>query len=285
MIGIYLLAAVLFVQDQTKPLPDLKPFLAEVRKTLRPDRELLSNYTYTEKRTRIDLDSDGKPKNTEVNVFQVFPGKAGRPGYQRQIVKDGKPVSDEELKKADQEREKQLAEIQRKIAARTPEQNQKSRAERDRKDAETLDDVFGGYEFQILGREEISGKPVIVVQFKPRPGYNPKTSDGKNMQHLAGRAWISEEDHQLARVEMEVIDTISLGFGILARLQKGATLKAERQKFNDEIWLPMRTEVTLKARFLVLKGFNLRQITEYSEHKKYSVDTILKFPDLEKPVP
>jgi hypothetical protein len=32
---------------------------------------------------------------------------------------------------------------------------------------------------------------------------------------------------------------------------------------------------------LLLKGFNIRNITEYSDHKKYSVDTRLTFPDLD----
>ena len=105
------------------------------------------------------------------------------------------------------------------------------------------------------------------------------------MQHVAGRAWIDEEDHQVARVEVEVIDPISIGLGILAKLQKGASIVAERQKFNDEIWLPMRTEITLNGRVLLLKGFNIRLINEYSEHKKYTVDTILKFSDVEDPKP
>jgi hypothetical protein len=99
---------------------------------------------------------------------------------------------------------------------------------------------------------------------------------------VAGRAWVSEEDHQIARVELNVIDPISIGFGILAKLQTGSSITADRRKFNDEIWLPTRNEITLNARLLLLKGFNLRLITEYSEHKKFSVDTILKFPELEK---
>src|SRR5207245_1870683 len=107
---------------------------------------------------------------------------------------------------------------------------------------------------QIVGRENLAGRPAIIVKFQPHPGYQPKTSEGKNMQHVAGMAWISEDDHQIARVELGVIDPISIGLGILARLQKGASIKAERQKFNDEIWLPVKTEVTLNARILLLKG-------------------------------
>jgi hypothetical protein len=99
------------------------------------------------------------------------------------------------------------------------------------------------------------------------------------MQHLAGRAWIDEEEHQVARIEAEVIEPFSIGLaGILAKLQKGASITEERRKFNDEIWLPVKTEVSLNARVLLLAGISFHQIVEYSDHKKYNVDTILKFP-------
>ena len=103
------------------------------------------------------------------------------------------------------------------------------------------------------------------------------------MQHVAGKAWIDEQDHLVVRVEIEVIDSISIGLGILAKLEKGASIVSERRKINDEIWLPVKTDVTLSAKVLMLKGFNMRQINEYSDHKKYTVDTVLKFGDIDDP--
>lgn len=285
MISIYFITVLLLFQDQPKPLPALQPFLAELRKNLHTDRQILSQYTYTEKQTRIQLDSDQKPKKTEIDIFEVFPGSPERVGYRRQIVKDGAPLSAAELQKKDQEMQKRRAEIQRKIDQRTPAEKQKARAERDRREQQILDDVFGVFEPEIIGRENLEGRDVIHVKFKPRLTYKPKTREGNAMQHMAGQAWISEDDHQIARVELEVIEPISFGLGILAKLQKGASILAERRKFNDEIWLPVKIDVTVNARLLLVKGFNIRQIVEYSDHKKYSVDTILSFPDIENPEP
>src|SRR6516162_6503894 len=72
MLALYLFAAIFFVQDQQKPLPELKPFLEELRKTLHTDGLLLSQYTYTDKLTEIELDSKGKAKKTEVSAFRSF---------------------------------------------------------------------------------------------------------------------------------------------------------------------------------------------------------------------
>jgi hypothetical protein len=99
------------------------------------------------------------------------------------------------------------------------------------------------------------------------------------LQHIAGRAWISEDDHQLARLEAEVIEPISIGAGLLAKLQTGSTLRFERRKVNDEIWLPVRAEASISGRMLLLKGLNMREVTEFSDHQKYSVDTTITFGD------
>ncbi len=79
------------------------------------------------------------------------------------------------------------------------------------------------------------------------------------------------------KLEAEIIDPISIGAGILAKLQKGSTVAFQRRKVNNEVWLPVRVEASLNGRLLLLKGINIHEITEYSEHKKYTVDTILKF--------
>jgi hypothetical protein len=279
MFSLCFLAALLFAEDQPKPLPELKSFLAEVRKNMHTDGHLLGQYTYTEKRTLSELDSKKNPKTSEVNVFQVFPGSPERVGYRRQIVKDGVPLSSEELKKEDQKVQKRIEAAERRRNRVTPAERERNRAEELRREDAIVGDAFGVYEVVMAGRENIEGRPAILLTFHPRLSYRPKTFEGKTMQHFSGKAWFDEEDHQMARVELEAIDTISVGLGVLARLQKGASIVAERRKFNDEIWLPVKSEVTLNARVMMLKGFNIRLVLEYSEHKKYTVDTILKFPE------
>src|ERR1051326_1416175 len=93
MISICLFTALLLLQEEPKPLPELKSFLAELRKTLHTDSHLLGQYTYTEKQTMVQQDSRGVPKTTDVNVFEVFPGSPERVGYRRRMVKDGVPLS------------------------------------------------------------------------------------------------------------------------------------------------------------------------------------------------
>ena len=283
MLALYLFAVIFFVQDQQKPLPELKPFLEELRKTLHTDGLLLSQYTYTDELTEIELDSKGKAKKTELSAFQVFPGSPGHVGYRRQIVRNGKPLSPEEIKKEEEALQKRIADAERRRSQISPAQREQNRAARLRREQQIIDDALGVFDVEEVGRENIDGRPAILLKFHPGQKYKPKTFEGKSMQHVGGKAWIDEQDHQVVRVEIEVIDSISIGLGILAKLEKGASIVSERRKINDEIWLPVKTDVTLSAKVLMLKGFNMRQINEYSDHKKYTVDTVLKFGDIDDP--
>lgn len=276
--GLFLLALPLRAQE--KPLPDLSSFISEFRKTFHSDDKLLSQYTYTEKETSNTLDSKGNIKKSEVNVYQVFNAEEDWKSYTRQIVKNGVPVSEKELEKKDREEKERVAKETNKREKKSEAERQKDKAKADREEQEILDDVFAMYELQLVRRELLNGISAILVTYKPKPDFKPKTREGRILQHIGGRAWIAEDDHELARLEAEIVDPISIGAGILAKLNKGSTLAFERRKINGEIWLPVKSEATLNAKVLMLKGFNLREVSEYSEHKKFGVDVQLIFGEI-----
>jgi len=255
------------------PLPDSQSFLAQFRKKLHRDRTLLSQYTYTEKYTHIDLDPNGKPKRTEVTVYQVLPGAEYWQSYRRMISKDGVALSEKELEKEDRDHENEMRKHEKKSEAEL----RKDREKDDREEQELLDEVFAMYDVRFVGRETIAARPAILMTFNSKPSYKPKTSDAKMIQHVDGKIWVDEEDHELVKLEAEVAEPISLGAGLLAKVQMGSRLTFERRKVNDEVWLPVASQVNLNARVLLLKGLNIREVVEYSDHKKYRVETNFKF--------
>jgi hypothetical protein len=62
-------------------------------------------------------------------------------------------------------------------------------------------------------------------------------------------------------------------------VQKGSTVVMERRKINNEAWLPFRAEASINGKLLLLKGINIHELVEYSDYRKYTVDTILQFSD------
>jgi hypothetical protein len=93
------------------------------------------------------------------------------------------------------------------------------------------------------------------------------------MRHFAVRAWISESDHELVRLDAEAIDTVSFGLGLLARLHKGAHLSFLRRNVNGEVWLPAIARYGGSARVALLRTLRRRGTSEYSGYRKFSVDT------------
>jgi hypothetical protein len=79
------------------------------------------------------------------------------------------------------------------------------------------------------------------------------------------------------RVETDLIDNFSIGLGILARLQKGARGVFERRLINGEVWLPASASFSGKGRLLLLKSLRIDTVLEFSDYRKYTVDTKVSF--------
>ena len=268
------------VHAQEKPLPDLDTLLKQLRKTLHSDRVLLSQYTYVEKSTEHSLDKKGQVTKSEVEVREVYPSIYEDLSYERLISKNGKPVDPKELEKKDREQQKKVLDRMSKQEHGTSADKEKQLAkndERRRKEDEAIDEAFALYSISMKGREVVDGHDAIVLDFRAKPDFKTKTDGGKILKKLKGRAWIDERDHELIRIEIDLLDTISFGFGMLARLNPGAHAMFQRRLVNNEIWLPAQVHFSGSARVLLVKGVRVDTTSEYSDYKKFSVDTATTF--------
>ena len=287
-IPLALLVAVTGIAQQPpeRPLPEPAPFLQEVRKHLRSDRLLLSQYTYTARTTERELDAKGNTKKTDVEVYEVYPSLEEGETHERLIERNGKPVDPKELAKKDREHEKKAAERARKLEREGTSEREKrlaKEAEERRKEDEAIDEMFRLYQIEMLGREELEEHSTIVLRFAPRPDFQTRTDSGKILKKLAGRAWINESDHELIRIEAELIDNLSFGMGVLARLNKGAKAYFQRRRVNGEIWLPAEARFTGTGRLLLLKGLRVDQSMEFSDYRKFTVETSVSYPSAKDP--
>ena len=274
--GLAFLVASSSLIAQDRPLPNQQSFLAETRKHLETDSTLQSSYVYVETRREQKLDKHGRTREESVKVFESYPGLPGEARWERLISENGRPVPSEELAKQDRQRQRKavgmvqrLAEDSSKERARQQREYQKARHERE----EAVNDIFAVFDIRMIGRERIEQHETIAFSLTPRPDASPATRDGRQMRHFNVKAWISESDHELVKLEAEAIDTLSFGLGVLARLHKGATLSFLRRKVNGEVWLPAVVSYRGSARVGLLVTLRRGGTSEYSGYRKYSVDT------------
>ena len=271
---IAVLIAAAAVSAQERPLPDFDTFAAEVKKRLATDQERQSGYVFVERRTEQKVDGSGRVTSETVKVFEVYPGLPGEERYRRLIEENGQRVVPDKLARQDRERQQdvesyakaQASESQRQKAAREQEKVRR------RFDA-AIDDLFRIYDIRMVRREPIDGHSTILATLDPKDTARPQTDDGKIMRNFKARAWISESDYELVRVEIEAVRDLSIGMGLLARVHKGTIASFERRKVNNEVWLPAKATWTASGRLLLARRLRLRGISEFSGYKKFSVDT------------
>jgi hypothetical protein len=259
---------------QDRPLPDFDTFAAQVKKHLATDEERQSGYTFVERRTEQRLDASGRTKSQKVTVFEVYPGLPGEDRYRRMIEQDGKPVPADKLAKQDLDRRKKVEAYSRRIASAPQRERVTRDLDKERREYEdAVEDIFRVYDIRMVRREPIEGHDTIFATLDPKPNSKPLTDSGKIMRHFKARAWISESEYELVRVEIEAIDTLGFGLGLLARVHKGTVASYERRKVNGEVWLPAEVTWTASARVMLLKRLRVRGVSAFSNYRKFTVDT------------
>ena len=261
---------------QNQPLPDQQSFLLEMRKHLQSDRTLQRSYVYTETRRELKLDKDGRTREESVKVVESYPGLPGEERWERLIAEDGRPMPPEELARQDRERQQKANEMVQRLArnstkelARQEREVQNAHRERD----EVVSDIYNVFEMRMIGRERVEDHDTIALLLTPRRDAKPQTRAGEEMRHFSVRAWVSENDHELVKLEAEAIDDLKTGFGLLARVHKGARVSFLRRKVNDEVWLPAVVSYSGSARVGLLVTLRRSGTSEFSGYRKYSVDT------------
>jgi hypothetical protein len=269
LIALFLAAAPL---GQERPLPDFDSFAAQVKKRLATDEERQSGYMFIERRTEQKVDGSGRPTSESVKVFEVYPGLPEEERYRRLIEENGRRIASDKLARQDRDRQERVESYVKAQASES--QRQKTAREREKARRQTsaaIDDLFRIYDIRMIRREPINGHVTIVATLDPKDGVKPQTDDGKIMRHFKARAWISESDYELVRIEIEAIRNLSFGLGLLARVHKGTVATFERRKVNNEVWLPAKVTWTASGRLLLVRRLRLRGISEFSEYRKFTV--------------
>jgi hypothetical protein len=264
--------------QDTRPMPDPQAFLAETRPHLRSNDLVRRHYVFKQTDTRVERDSAGRPENTETRVYEVYPAADPELTYRRLILKNGVRPPDlprkdrEQVAKAARWAEERAREGSSARAAR-----ERKRAEDDRHEAAVVDEVLALYRITMTGREWIAGRPAIVFTLDPRRDYEARTDEADIIRRFRGRAWVDEEDHELVRLEMEVIEPVSIGLGIIARLFTGSHATIERRKIDGETWLPTSSHFVGSGRLLLVRRLDIDQLSEYSDYRRVAADTATTF--------
>lgn len=231
--------------------------------------KIARNYTFLQRQDMRELDGNGKVKNERLETWDITMLE-GSP-YRRLVARNDQPIPAEEQRR-EEERLRRSIEDRRQETSVQRERRLDEWTKRQEKQREPVKELPDAFNFTITGEEVLDGRPVYVIAASPKPGYKPKSALAGFFPKVKLRLWIDQRDYQGARIEMEVLDTISLG-GFLLRVAKGSRLLIEQVRVNDEVWLPKKVTLHASARLLFVKGLNRDMDFTFSDYKKFQTDS------------
>jgi hypothetical protein len=229
----------------------------------------MKDYTWQAHSVEKHLDSHGKVASTKRETWETLM-LDGQP-YRRTLERDGKPLSPEEQRGEQKKLDRETS----RLSSETPAEKQRRMEEgerRRRREFAFLSEIPELFDLRFEGESTVDGRSVWIVSGAPRPGAKAKTGDARMLLKLRGRMWIDKATYQWARVEAETTDTISWGL-FLARLNSGAKMIFEQTEVNSELWLPKRLVLTGKGRVGLITRLARDEEIEWSNYKKFSVDS------------
>ena len=229
----------------------------------------LRDYTYVERDVEKRLDGKGNTKSTEIKTYDVLEVYGEQ--VQRLTEKDDKPLSPKDTAKEEEKIQKVID--KRKNESEEERKKREQREEKDREDGRKfITEVADAYNFKLVATEQINGRDAWVIDGEPRPGFEPKIKEAKFLPKFHGRVWIDKDDQQLVKMDVEAIDTVSVGW-FLARVHKGTRVTFEQIRVNDEVWLPQHVIFKVDVRVALLKEFNVDGEQTYRDYKKFRTST------------
>jgi hypothetical protein len=261
------------IQSQVK-LPDLKKLFEEIDANQKEIDKVKENYAGRQVEEETEYDKSGKVTKKEVNEYTFFYLNGDE--ITTLLKKDGKPLSDEELKKENDKTQKRILEAQKKEKQKEAKEEKAKEEGKESKDNEDpgIEVFLRVCQFVNPRRERFRGQDVLVFDFEPNPEYQPKKWEEKVVRELAGVIWIDEKAKDVVRLEAYFVGDVHIGGGVLANLQKGTSFVFEQAYINNEVWLPTYLEAHIGVRLLLVKGVRVNVSTKYSDYERFHVETL-----------
>ena len=187
----------------------------------------------------------------------------------RMLERDGKAIPEEERRANDDTIGKRIAELK----AMAPEQRAGQEAENARRASENnawLKEFPDALDYRMAGEETINGRPAWVLSCEPHKGYRAKNFRARVFEKMRGRVWIDKEEPELVRTDVEMFDSISIGWGVLGHIGKGTRFFIQRSRLSNGIWMPEAQTMKLSARMMLFKTLNNEVTTRFSNFRHRS---------------
>lgn len=203
----------------------------------------------------------GEGQITDVKTSRVVP--AGTGAAKLPMGPDGKPVDLAAYRLELEKLEKAL--VWASDTGRAQHDAYEKIAKKRKERADLIGAARSAFVFTYISGEQRDSRTLLKYRMTPNPAFKPTSRATSIYTRVRGTVWIDEASGELARIEGEVMDDISLGL-FLAKVYKGSHFMQERYEMVPGLWLPSFSQYDFDGRKF-LASFSLHERTFYSNYR------------------
>jgi hypothetical protein len=183
----------------------------------------------------------------------------------RLILKDGKPLT-EEQDKAERQR------LSNMIASPAAYAKHVKNAESEKTMADKLaplmaDAMINTYTPGQPQSGRNGGALEIVLDYKPNPKFAPPNTEAQALTGLEGRVWIDAKTRYVVRMEGTIARGVNFGWGMLAHIYPGGKVVMNQTNVGGNRWIFTEFSMELNVRALMLKRLEIRSTAKTSDYQ------------------
>jgi hypothetical protein len=139
---------------------------------------------------------------------------------------------------------------------------QKKQKDRD----DLIDATRNAFLLTYVGQETRGDRVLSKYRMLPNPAFKPTNRATSIYMKVKGFLWVDDAAQQLAQVQGEVTDDISLGV-FLAKIYRGSRFMQDRYEMTPGVWLPSFTQYDFDGRKF-FSNISAHEKTFYSAYKR-----------------
>jgi hypothetical protein len=126
----------------------------------------------------------------------------------------------------------------------------------------SLTNLATRFQFTLVGRENVQGRPSFVLDFKPAAKDLPvKNYKDHFINNAAGRVWVDAADYAVARADLHLTRQVNVLGGLVGAIWK-FTYAFERERTAEGLWFARHIDWHLEGREVVYN-----RVVDYHETK------------------
>jgi hypothetical protein len=205
--------------------------------------------------------SSSDPAPPAIKVSRVIPSGTGM--FRIPLGADGKP-RDSAAYRADLESlARALAQLVSDSGSQRDALEKYAKKKKDRNDL--IDATHRAFLFTLIASERRGGRTLSKYKMDPNPAFRPTSRFTSIFPKVRGFVWADEAFGELARMECDVTEDISVGL-FLGKIYKGSHFMQERYEFLPGLWLTSFSQYDFDGRKF-FSSFSVHERTFYSNYR------------------